>query len=119
MTKRLSNKTALITGGNSGMGYSTAETFIANGAKVIITGRNENKLKEAVSKLGSQSSYIVADSGNTKDLKAMSERVGELNEQLDILFVNAGVANFAPIEYIDEAFFDETFNINVKGVFLP
>lgn len=66
MSKRLSNKTAIITGGNSGMVYSSADTFIANGPKVIITGHNEEKLKEAVSKLGPHSSYIVTDNGKQK-----------------------------------------------------
>lgn len=114
---KLSNKTALVTGGNSGMGFTTAETFIANGATVIITGRNEDRLKDAVNKLGSQASYIVADSGKMDDLKNLAKKIGEQNIQLDILFVNAGIAKFAPLDYIDEAFFDDAFNINVKGVF--
>ncbi|MFS4418595.1 SDR family oxidoreductase [Maribacter sp. 2307ULW6-5] len=114
---KLENKTALITGGNSGIGFATAETFIKHGAKVIITGRNEERLQQAVAKLGSAASYIVADSGKMDDLAQLAERVGEHTDKLDVLFLNAGIAKFAPIEYIDESFFDESFNVNVKGVF--
>lgn len=114
---KLTNKTALITGGNSGIGFTSAETFIANGAKVIITGRNEEKLKEAVAQLGNQASYIVADSGKLDQIESLAAQVGQITDKVDILFLNAGVAKFAPIEYIDEAFFDESFDINVKGLF--
>ena len=90
---------------------------IANGAKVIITGRDEAKLNEAVNKLGSKAAYVLADSGKIADLASLAKRVGEHTDKLDILFLNAGIAKFAPIEHIDEAFFDEYFGINVKGVF--
>jgi NAD(P)-dependent dehydrogenase (short-subunit alcohol dehydrogenase family) len=91
----LSGKTAVITGGNSGMGYATAKKFKANGANVIITGRSAERVEVAAKELGVKG--IVADVG---DLSALDDLAGQVkNElgQLDILFVNAGIFAPAPI----------------------
>ena len=112
---RLQNKTAVITGGNSGIGLATAKAFIAEGARVLITGRNQDALQKALAELGSQATGIISDTANMKDIGALREQVAAVFPTVDILFLNAGVAKFAPIEAVDEAAFDDMFNINVKG----
>jgi NAD(P)-dependent dehydrogenase (short-subunit alcohol dehydrogenase family) len=115
--KRLENKVALITGGSSGIGLATAQDFIREGAHVIITGRSPQALQEALALLDGQAQTLVSDSGSREDLKALGEKVKALTPSLDILFVNAGIGKFAPIEQVDEAHFDEQFSVNVKGLF--
>ncbi|QHS58135.1 SDR family oxidoreductase [Chitinophaga agri] len=114
---RLENKVALITGGNSGIGFATAQLFIAEGAKVIITGRNQESIDKAVAELGTSASGIASDTGSMKDIMQLQAQVAAIHPVIDILFLNAGVAKFSPIEATTEAFFDEQFNINVKGSF--
>ncbi|NRA15497.1 MAG: SDR family oxidoreductase [Oceanospirillaceae bacterium] len=109
----LSGKTAVITGGNSGIGYATAKKFKAEGAKVIITGRSEERVRIAENELGVKG--IVADVTN---LSALDDLVGQVkNEfgQLDILFVNAGVFAPAPVGQNTEEMFDTQMGINFKG----
>lgn len=112
---RLENKVAVITGGNSGIGFATAKLFIAEGAKVVITGRKQELVDKAVEELGDQAKGIVSDTGNMKDISKLQAQVAAIHPNIDILFLNAGVAKFSPIETADEAFFDEQFDINVKG----
>ncbi len=114
---RLANKLAVITGGNSGIGFATAQTFIAEGAKVIITGRNQTALTEAVQKLGDNAVGILADTANLAHTENLVSEISRKFGKVDVLFINAGIAKFAPIEASDEAFFDETININLKGAF--
>lgn len=114
---KLDNKVALITGGNSGIGYSTAELFISEGADVIITGRNQEKLDHAVVGLGGNTQSILADASNLADIDKLASEVEKSGKKLDVLFVNAGIALFAPLDAVDEAFFDNQFNTNVKGLF--
>ena len=109
----LSGKTAVITGGNSGIGYATAKKFKANGASVIITGRSEERVQTAAKELGVKG--IVADVGN---LSALNDLVGQVKnefDQLDILFVNAGIFAPAPVGQISEEMFDTQMGINFKG----
>lgn len=115
--ERLQNKTAVITGGTTGIGFATAKQFIAEGARVIITGRNEERLAEAVQELGAGAIAVKADVRSLTDLDTLAARVQEEFGKLDILFANAGVAFFAPLGDIDEDFYDNQFDINVKGVF--
>ncbi|WP_261387825.1 SDR family oxidoreductase [Chitinophaga pinensis] len=112
---RLQNKVAVITGGNSGIGFATAQLFIAEGAQVIITGRNKASVDKAVAELGQGAKGIVSDTGSMQDIRQLQAQVAAIHPVIDILFLNAGVAKFSPIENADEAFFDEQFNINVKG----
>lgn len=114
---RLLNKTAVITGGNSGIGFATAKEFIAEGAKVIITGRNQAALDSALKELGENATGIISDTANMKDIYQLKQQVSAVFPGVDILFINAGVTRFAPIESVDEAMFDEQFNINVKGAY--
>lgn len=115
--KRLENKVAVITGGNSGIGLATAKAFIEEGARVIITGRNKTSLDQAVKELGDKASAIVSDTASVPAIKELGSQVAAIAPTIDILFINAGVARFAPIEAVDEAHFDEQFNINVKGAY--
>ncbi|HIK13807.1 MAG TPA: SDR family oxidoreductase [Leptolyngbyaceae cyanobacterium M33_DOE_097] len=114
---RLQGKTAVITGGTTGIGFETAKQFIAEGARVIITGQNTERLQAAAQELGSKVIPVQADVRSLPDLKALAERVKTEFGSLDILFANAGIGFFAPLETIDEAFYDSQFDVNVKGVF--
>src|ERR1700753_1756228 len=94
---RLTNKVALITGGNSGIGFATAKRFIEEGAKVVITGRNEKKLKEAADTLVPNALAIQLD---VTDVAATEKAVAEIAEKLgklDIVFANAGIAGRTPL----------------------
>lgn len=113
--EKLKNKTALITGGTSGIGKATAIDFIDQGATVIITGRHQITIDETVKELGKNAYGIVTDSSNIEELKKLANKVKILTGKVDVLFVNAGYGKFAPIEEIDEAHFDEQFNVLVKG----
>ena len=115
--KRLANKTAVITGGNSGIGLATAKDFITEGAEVIITGRNRESLNAALKELGDHARGIVLDVSNPEDIASFGEKLKVLTSQVNILFVNAGIAKFAPIDSATVAHFDEQFNTNVKGAY--
>ncbi|MBI4751333.1 MAG: glucose 1-dehydrogenase [Acidobacteria bacterium] len=114
---RLSNKTAVITGGTTGLGFETARHFIKEGARVIITGQNEDRLAKAARELGPQAIPVRADAKSLADLDQLARRVREEFGKLDILFANAGIAKFAPHEAVDENHFDEQFDVNVKGLY--
>lgn len=113
--EKLKNKVAVITGGTSGIGKATAIDFIENGAKVIITGRYKETVNETVKQLGDKASGFVSDAGNFNDLMNFRNEIRQLTGHVDILFVNAGYVNYAPIELIDETHFDSQFNVIVKG----
>jgi NAD(P)-dependent dehydrogenase (short-subunit alcohol dehydrogenase family) len=117
-SSRLANKVAVITGGNSGIGFATAQRFLAAGARVVITGRNATALDEAVASLSSPFvSSLVADAGSPAAMQRVFEHVKARFGRLDILFLNAGIAPVAPLEVMTEAAYDELFATNVKGVF--
>lgn len=117
MAARFSNKTILVTGGNSGIGYAVAKQIINEGGKVIITGRDPESLRRAQMELGPNSEAIRSDSGNLKDITALFDQVKQKHGQIDGLFANAGIAKFAPVEMVSEEEFDSVFDVNVKGVF--
>lgn len=114
---RLQNKTAVITGGTSGIGLATAKEFIAEGAKVLITGRNQASLDEALQELGPDAKGIISDTASMADIRQLQEKAKAVFPTIDAVFINAGITRFAPIEAVDEAHFDEQFNINVKGAY--
>jgi NAD(P)-dependent dehydrogenase (short-subunit alcohol dehydrogenase family) len=111
----LNGKTAVITGGNSGIGYAAARKFKDLGASVIITGRNQAAVQQAASELGVTG--LVADQGKVEDIEGLVSRVEEEFGHVDVLFVNAGIATFAPVDQLTEEQFDTTMEINFKGAF--
>jgi NAD(P)-dependent dehydrogenase (short-subunit alcohol dehydrogenase family) len=114
---RLNGKRALITGGTSGIGLETARQFLEEGARVAITGTNPATLDSASKELGNDVLAIRADAGNVAGQQAVAEAIRQGFGGLDILFVNAGVADFRPVEQWDEAGFDRSIAINLKGPF--
>lgn len=115
--QRFKNKVALITGGTNGMGFATAQEFINEGATVIITGRSQETVDKAVKTLGSNAIGLVSNAGKLADIFDLQKQVTQYTGKIDVLFVNAGYGKFAPIEMVDEAHFDELFNMLVKGTF--
>jgi NAD(P)-dependent dehydrogenase (short-subunit alcohol dehydrogenase family) len=116
MGNRLEGKTAVITGGNSGIGLATAKRFVSHGAYVFITGRRQNELDTAISEIGKNVMGIQGDVFNLADLDKLYNTVKDEKGHLDILFANAGIAQFAPLGEISEEHFDKIFGINVKGL---
>jgi NAD(P)-dependent dehydrogenase (short-subunit alcohol dehydrogenase family) len=114
---RLANKTAVITGGTSGIGFETAKQFLAEGARVISTGRKEVGVQAAAQQLGENAIGVKADVRSLADLDELANQVKANFGSLDIIFANAGVGYFTPIEAADETSYDNEFDINVKGVF--
>lgn len=114
---RLQGKVVAITGGNSGIGFATAQEFIAEGAQVVITGRNAQAVQEAVAQLGPQAAGVVSDAAHMADIAQLAEQVQAHHAHIDALFVNAGVAYSAPLTQVDEAHFDSQFDINFKGAY--
>lgn len=115
--KKLANKTAVITGGNSGIGFATAQEFIAQGAKVIITGRNQKAIDEAVAQLGENASGVVADSNSMQQIKELGNKVKAIAPNIDIIFINAGMGKFNSVDQMTEEMFDEIMDINFKGAY--
>lgn len=112
---KLHNKVAVITGGNSGIGFATAKQFIAEGAKVVITGRNDTAIDAAVKELGSNALGIRADAANIRDTEALVEKVQSQFGKVDVLFVNAGVFFAEPVGEITEQTFHHIMDVNFKG----
>lgn len=117
MTKKLQGKIALVTGGTTGIGLATAKRFVTEGARVIITGRRKEVLDDAVKLLGAQVIGIQTDSGKLDELDRLYAQIKDKYGHLDIVFANAGIAEFAPIDQATEEHFDRIFDINVKGLF--
>lgn len=114
---RLRGKRALITGGTSGIGLETARQFLAEGARVAITGTTQRTLDAARAELGGDLLAIRADAGDVDGQKEVAEAVRKAFGGLDVLFVNAGVGEFRPLGQWDEAAFDRSMDINLKGPF--
>lgn len=112
---KLDGKTAVVTGGSSGIGYATARKIRELGAKVIITGRNPEAVDKAAGEIGAVG--LVADQASLGDTDALVEFAKEELGGVDVLFINAGIAAFAPVEHLTEEQFDATMNINFKGAF--
>jgi NAD(P)-dependent dehydrogenase (short-subunit alcohol dehydrogenase family) len=112
---RLKGKRALITGGTSGIGLETAREFLSEGARVAITGKNPANLEAARKELGGEVIVIPSDASDVASQKVVAETVRKSFAKLDVLFINAGVADLRPVEQFDEAGFDRSFATNVKG----
>ena len=116
MGNKLEGKIALITGGSSGIGLATAKRFVYEGANVFIFGRRQNEIDAGVSEIGKNVIGIQGDVSNIADLDRLFDVVKDQKGHLDILFANAGIAQFAPLGEISEEHFDKIFRINVKGL---
>jgi NAD(P)-dependent dehydrogenase (short-subunit alcohol dehydrogenase family) len=114
--KRLDGKTAVITGGNSGIGLATAQRFVREGAFVFITGRRQSELDKAVKQIGKNVIGVQGDVTNLEDLDRLYDTVKQQKGRIDVLFANAGIFENASLGSITEAHFDKIFSVNVKGV---
>ena len=114
---KIEGKIAVITGGNSGIGLATAKVLRQEGARVAISGRDQNSLTAATKEIGDGALAIRADISNLEDVEALFKKVVKEFGKIDILFANAGVAKFAPIGDSTETLFDEIFGVNVRGTF--
>lgn len=112
---KLEGKVTVITGGNSGIGLATAKRFVAEGAEVFITGRRQEELDRAVETIGSGVTAVQGDVSRLDDLDRVFATVRAKSGRIDVLFANAGLGKLAPLGAIDEASFDLTFDVNVKG----
>lgn len=112
------NKNVVITGGTTGIGLATAKAFIKAGAKVWITGRSAGNLQKAAEEINSPKlKTVISDTSKLEDILILEKAVAESGDKLDVLFLNAGIGVFAPIEQVTETDFDAQFNTNVKGHF--
>ena len=114
---KLSNKVAVITGGNSGIGLAIAKEFTEQNANVVIFGRNQDTLDKAISEISNGTLAVQGDVRNTQDLDKLFQLVKDKYGKIDTLVVNAGGAKMAPIEYVTEELFDEINDINYKGAY--
>src|SRR5215472_16460790 len=111
--KRLGGKVAGVTGGNSGIGLATAKRLQEEGARVAISGRNKETLDEAVKTIGNGVVAVQADVAKLADVDKLYAEVSQKLGKIDVLFVNAGVARFAPLAETSERLYDEQFDINI------
>jgi NAD(P)-dependent dehydrogenase (short-subunit alcohol dehydrogenase family) len=118
MTGKLENKVALITGGTTGIGLATAKRFAAEGARVIVTGRNRETLEAARKDLGDRAEVIESDAGDEKQIAQLFEGLAKTHRRLDVLFLNAGIARFAPLAEASVKDFDAMWTLNVRGPWL-
>jgi NAD(P)-dependent dehydrogenase (short-subunit alcohol dehydrogenase family) len=107
----------LITGGSTGIGLATAKLFQSEGAQVVVTGRNSAGVAAAQKDLGSRALALESDTSKLPEIASLIDKIRSRFGRIDVLFANAGIARFQPIGEISEAFYDEHFNINVKGLF--
>ena len=113
---KLDGKIVLISGGTSGIGAVTARLFQSEGATVVVTGSSQASVDKAKGELPGIEA-IVSDAADIAATKALVEEVTARHGRIDVLFVNAGIAKFAPVDRIDEDFYDRQFDVNVKGAF--
>lgn len=116
MPGRLEGRIALVTGGNSGIGLAAAQRFAREGAFVYITGRRQTELDAAVRSIDAAAEGVQGDVSRLDDLDRLFETIRRRHERLDVLFANAGVAEFARLGEITEAHFDRLISTNIKGV---
>jgi NAD(P)-dependent dehydrogenase (short-subunit alcohol dehydrogenase family) len=114
---KLQNKIAVVTGGNSGIGLATAKEFKQQGARVVIIGRNADAVSKAAKDIGGDTMGITADVARVADLDHAFRSIREKVGRVDVLFVNAGIAKFAPTADCTEALFDEITDANFKGAY--
>ncbi|MFZ0522987.1 MAG: SDR family oxidoreductase [Candidatus Acidiferrales bacterium] len=114
---RLEGKVAVVTGGNSGIGLAAAKRLKDEGARVAISGRSKKTLDEAVKFLGKDALAVQSDVANLGEIDKLFATVSEKFGKIDVLFVNAGVAKFVPLNAVTEEHYDEIFDIDAKGAY--
>jgi NAD(P)-dependent dehydrogenase (short-subunit alcohol dehydrogenase family) len=114
---KLDGKIALITGGTTGIGLATAKLFLKEGAQVVVTGRSAENIAAAQKELGAGALAVQSDTSKLADIKKLMEQIRTKYGRIDMLFANAGVGKFSPLEQVDEAFYDNLFAVNVKGLY--
>jgi len=112
---KFDNKVVVVTGGNSGIGLATVQGFLNEGAKVVFSGRRQEALDEASKTLNGDFKAVLANQAKPGDNKLLIDAAVNAYGKIDVIFANAGVAQFAPADMINEDFFDNQFNINIKG----
>lgn len=112
---KLNGKVAIITGATSGMGLDTAKLFLQEGAKVVLTGRSEEKLKAVESELSGEYLLVKAEASSTADSKVLIEKAVAAFGKIDVLFLNAGIFRIEGLGQLTETIWDEVMNVNVKG----
>jgi NAD(P)-dependent dehydrogenase (short-subunit alcohol dehydrogenase family) len=112
---RLQGKRLLITGGTTGIGLESAKQFLAEGARVVVTGRSPDTLVQAQQELGEEVIVIKSDAGQVSEQKLLVEKIAEVFDRLDGVFINAGIGIFQPLETWDEASFERQIAVNFKG----
>jgi NAD(P)-dependent dehydrogenase (short-subunit alcohol dehydrogenase family) len=115
--KRLEGKVAVVTGGNSGIGLAAAKRLQEEGARVAISGRDAQKLEDAVKTIGNGILAVQSDVAKAADLDKLYATVSKKLGKIDVLFVNAGIYKFAPLESSNDSFYDELFDTNTKGAY--
>jgi len=113
----LRGKTALVTGGTTGIGLATARLFLAEGARVAVTGLNPDTLDAARRELGERALVLRCDASDVGDQARLAATLREALGTLDVVFVNAGIGDFRPLDQWEEAGFDRSFATNLKGPF--
>lgn len=114
---RFGSKTVLVTGGNSGIGLAAAKAYAAEGARVVITGRDPAALERARSSIGGETITIVNDASASSAPRELADAIAREGVTLDAVFINAGAAKFAAFDEVDESLWDTTFDTNVKGAY--
>lgn len=117
MAHRFAGQTAVVIGGNSGIGLASAMAFAEEGARVVLTGRNPETLQAAAARIGDAAMAIPLDISRLDEIEQLASRIGEATGRIDVLFVNAGIGAFAPIEQVTETIWDHLFAANLKGAF--
>jgi NAD(P)-dependent dehydrogenase (short-subunit alcohol dehydrogenase family) len=115
--QRFLGKVAVVIGGNSGIGLASARAFADEGARVVITGRDSDTLRAAAREVGHDARAHRSDISDLRQIEALFAEIGADQGRIDVLFVNAGVGAFLPIEAVTEADWDHIQDINLKGVF--
>ncbi len=116
MSRKLEGKVAIISGGSSGIGLATAKLFVAEGARVVITGRRQAELDATVKEIGGGIAGVRGDVSNFADLDRLYDIVKQRYGHIDVLFANAGTGELAPLGQITEPHYDKLFDTNVKGL---
>ncbi len=114
---RLKDKTAVITGGTSGIGLAAARLFHDEGARVVVAGRDRAALDKTAAELGGEAIAVQADVSRIADIERLMHTAGTTHGGIDVLFLNAGIAPFVAVEDVTEEHFDDVIGVNLKGVF--